>query len=775
MQRVISYTGGRRFIRRKTDLVGDSVADVEIDAEEDPPGAFGPALRRARLARGVSLRALGLRVHYSKGHLSKIENGVVQAHLDLAEACDAVLGANGRLTALFLAEAHSRPAANDLNAAAAPFDILPQPSYFTGRADEASLLFSALLSPVTLNRAPVALIHGMAGSGKTALALHVAHAVHARYPGGCLFIGFGAEPEPASAVLRRLLLRLGVSAEAIPVDPGEARARYLSILYRRPVLVVADNVTRSDQVEALVSASPDSAVIATSRRRLDALDDCLALRLGPLADNDAAALFRAIAARPEALPDDDLARIVTACGGLPLAIRVAAARFRASGRSAGELADLLERLPAGWAELDDGERSVKRSLQTELDALPDSGRQTLAMLTLCPAGAADSDAVAWLTDRESRAMATEFAELRRNDLITLDPHGRASTHALIRALAVSLADRIDERSRAQAVHRLIVGYAQSAAAADGLLTPMRFRPPDAPDADSVTAAPVRFDGATAAMTWCRRVADCIPDLCALAYDQGFDAECWRLAYAMRGYFFTVKALQPWEASHRTALLAAERGGDLWAQAVTRNNLGMALAEQRRISAADAQYDRALEILQTIGDRRGVAATLGHQAWSSHADGRYQTAIALAGQAIAMHRKQDDARSLAIMDRTAALANSKLGGHQVALAHLAECEEILSGLDLPLDRAMTFNCLGEVHYGMGRFDQADAFHARAADLSAACGGIGEEARAVRGMAVAARALGATARADDLHRRAATLRSRFEQTSVASISSMATVSP
>jgi hypothetical protein len=77
--------------------------------------------------------------------------------------------------------------------------------------------------------------------------------------------------------------------------------------------------------------------------------------------------------------------------------------------------------------------------------------------------------------------------------------------------------------------------------------------------------------------------------------------------------------------------------------------------------------------------------------------------------------------------------------------------------------------------MGRFDQADAFHARAADLSAACGGIGEEARAVRGMAVAARALGATARADDLHRRAATLRSRFEQTSVASISSMATVSP
>jgi transcriptional regulator with XRE-family HTH domain/tetratricopeptide (TPR) repeat protein len=720
------------------------VADVEINIEVDPLDTFGLALRRTRLAKGVSLRALGVRVHYSKGHLSKIENGLVQAHLDLAEACDAALGANGRLTAVFLATMPRHLSASDLKCADVPFDILPQPSYFTGRMDETSRIVSALLSPVTLSRAPAVLIHGMPGIGKTALALHVAHAVRARYPGGCLFVGFGTPPDTAP-VLARLLRRLGVAAEAVPADPAEARALYLSILYRRPVLILADHVTSSDQVAALVSASPACAVIATSRHRLDALDDCQAIRLGPLGVDDAAALFRVIADRPGALPDADLARIAAACGGLPLAIRVAAARFRESGRSSAELADLLERLPAGWEELDDGERSVERTLRTELDALPESGQRTLAMLAVCPAGPADSHAVGWLAGRTSQAVAAEFSELRRQDLISVDPHGRASMHALVQALAASIAEQIDEHSREQAIHRLIAGYTRSASAADGAVTALRFRPPDANDA--ITAAPVRFDSPAAAMAWCRVAAECIPHLCSLAYDEGLDAECWRLAYAMRGYFFAVKAFQPWEASHRTALLAAERCEDLWAQAVTRNNLGMAFAEQRRISDADAQYARALEILGAMGDRRGVATTLGHQAWASHAGGRDEAAVSLAGQAITMHRHHDDRRSLAIMDRTAALANSKLGEHGLALAHLAECEEILSEIDLPLDVAMTLNCLGEVHQGMGRFDKADAFHARAAELSAACGGIGEEARAVRGMAVAAHAAGSTARADD----------------------------
>ncbi|MFG2296128.1 helix-turn-helix domain-containing protein [Streptomyces sp. NPDC048603] len=70
--------------------------------------AFGAALRRARVERGLSLAALARLVHYSKGYLSKIENGGKPATPDLARRCDAVLGAGGALAALVPELPHPR-------------------------------------------------------------------------------------------------------------------------------------------------------------------------------------------------------------------------------------------------------------------------------------------------------------------------------------------------------------------------------------------------------------------------------------------------------------------------------------------------------------------------------------------------------------------------------------------------------------------------------------------------------------------------------------------
>lgn len=80
-------------------------------------GPFGVELRRARLRAGVSLRELAARVHYSKGHLSKIENGTKRATGDLAMRCDAALDAEGRLAAL----GATNPSA--------PVPALPAPPY----------------------------------------------------------------------------------------------------------------------------------------------------------------------------------------------------------------------------------------------------------------------------------------------------------------------------------------------------------------------------------------------------------------------------------------------------------------------------------------------------------------------------------------------------------------------------------------------------------------------------------------------------------------------
>jgi transcriptional regulator with XRE-family HTH domain len=570
-----------------------SVPGEGIDKAE----TFGAELRRVRRSRGVSLRDLGLLVHYSKGHLSKLENNVTPASLDLAEACDSVLRADGRLTAAFLADLSRLMPASGTGALvsgtaqpAVPFDIPPPPSHFVGREAETAHVIEAIFATRDLCRAPVVLVHGRPGIGKTALAAQVAHTARTRYPGGCLFVDFGSL-EDGAPLHARLLRRLGVPLEDIPDEPTEARALYLSVLYRRHVLIVADGVTSSAQVTELVPASPGCAVLATSRRRLHALDDCLPILLPPLRPADAVTLFRQVSGLPELAREEDLRRVAAACDHLPLAVRVAAAKARQSGHDVGELAELLEDPATAWPELDDGERSVLRTLREEYDALPDGGRHMLAMLALHPEETVAPQQVAWMTGGPPRAVAADFGVLRRHDLVTVGPDRRAVAHGLVRRLAVTIADQLDDGVRAESMRRLVAGYPRTATAADTVITRSRYQPPGGDDQKAASSGDL-----AAALAWCRAEAAQLPRLYSLALELGRYADCWRLAYAMRDYFFTVKASAPWIASHHVALLAAERGGDLWAQAATRNNLGMAYA---------GQHQQALMLMRTLGDSQGL--------------------------------------------------------------------------------------------------------------------------------------------------------------------------
>lgn len=684
----------------------------------DKAGTFGEELRWVRRARGVSLRDLGLLVHYSKGHLSKLENNVTPASLDLAEACDSALRADGRLIAAFLADPSRLMRVSGMGALISgtappdvPFDIPPPPSHFVGREAETADVIEAIFATRDLCRAPAVLIHGRAGIGKTALAAQVAHTARTRYPGGCLFVDFGSL-EDGAPLHARLLRRLGVPLEDIPDEPTEARALYLSVLYRRHVLIVADGVTSSAQVTELVSASPGCAVIATSRRRLDALDDCLPILLPPLRPAEAVTLFRQVSGLPEPARKEDLLRIAAACDHLPLAVRVAAAKARRSGHDVGELAELLEDPATAWSELDDGERSVLRTLREEYDALPDDGRHTLVMIALHSGATVALQQVAWMTGGSPRAVAADFGVLRRHDLVTVGPDRRAVAHGLVRRLAVTISDQL-YGIRAESMRRLVAGYTGTATAAETIITRPRYQPPGGDDQKTAS-----FGDLAAAMACFRAEVARVPRLFSFALELGRYADCWRLAYAMRDYFFTVKAFAPWSESYHVALLAAERGGDPWAQAATRNNLGMAYAEQGRVGAALVQHQQALTLMPTLSDSQGVETTLGHQAWMSHAADRHEAAISPATQANEMNRRYDNRRSPTITDRTTALTYSTTEQHRETLGHLAKCQEILTELDLTRDVAMTFNCMGEVHCAMGQFTKVDICHAFAIEQSIA---------------------------------------------------------
>jgi WD40 repeat protein/transcriptional regulator with XRE-family HTH domain len=137
------------------------------------PLPFGGELRRLRVQRGVSLAGLSRLVHYSKGYLSKIENGDKPVTLDVARRCDAALGAGGSLVALVDVLPRPRhsdtlmPLAEDCPyRGLAPYD-LPDARWFFGRERATATLVARLADRV--GRGGPLVVVGDSGAGKSSL------------------------------------------------------------------------------------------------------------------------------------------------------------------------------------------------------------------------------------------------------------------------------------------------------------------------------------------------------------------------------------------------------------------------------------------------------------------------------------------------------------------------------------------------------------------------------------------------------------------------------
>ncbi|MEU4425496.1 BTAD domain-containing putative transcriptional regulator, partial [Actinoplanes sp. NPDC024001] len=209
---------------------------------------------------------------------------------------------------------------------------------FTGRDD----LVERLLGEMS----GVLVIDGMAGSGKTTLALHLAALVGDRYPDAHLFVdlqGHSAEePVEPGAALLVLLRQLGLSAETIPADLVGRVALWRTELSGRRVLVVLDNAASSAQVADLLPTSAGSLALVTSRRRLAGLDGVQPEPLPLLDTGESIALLTRIVGERVVAEPEAAAEVVRRCGGLPLAIRLAGARL--AHRPRWRVADLVRRL-----------------------------------------------------------------------------------------------------------------------------------------------------------------------------------------------------------------------------------------------------------------------------------------------------------------------------------------------------------------------------------------------------------------------------------------------
>ncbi|MFC5007446.1 ATP-binding protein [Dactylosporangium cerinum] len=324
---------------------------------------------------------------------------------------------------------------------------------------------------------PIVAVTGMAGVGKTALAVHWAQSRRDRFPDGQLHVdlrGFCATGAPMSPLeaLRGFLDALQVPAHSVTATLGEMAASFRSVVARRRMLLVVDNAIDVEQVRPLLPGAPGCAVVVTSRNDLADLFAATGADLLPLhalEEADAVELLtmRIGAARVRAEPDA-AREIARRCAGLPFALCVVAAR--AATRPTFQLASIVAQLRAAGGGLDGfdsgGEATGPRALfSSSYRALPPAAAHLFRLLALHPGPDVAGHAAASLAGVPVDRVRPLLSELAHASLLVEHLPGRYVLHELLRSYAAELVDPLE---RPAAVRRLLDHYVRSAVVAAGV-------------------------------------------------------------------------------------------------------------------------------------------------------------------------------------------------------------------------------------------------------------------------------------------------------------------
>ncbi|MEN3307836.1 MAG: hypothetical protein V7603_4038 [Micromonosporaceae bacterium] len=329
------------------------------------------------------------------------------------------------------APAAARPPAPAGPADDRPHQLPPPPAHLVGRAAENRALGTALAAAAGATRPVLVTVDGPAGVGKTALALAVAHRVRNTFPDGQLFVpvrSTGPQTTTVAATLAMLLRSVGAGTP-IPPSVDERAARLRTVLTGRRVLLVLDDVWCAAQVRPFLTAHPGCAVLVTGRPALADLDADLRVPLGPLTYRQAVELLtHAVGAQRVEAEAGAAGDVVSACDGLPLAVRAAAARLVA--RPGWALATLADRLLDPRRRLDElstGDLDVRASIEGGYRRLDAAGRSALRRL-----GAADDTDLAparvaqllQMSPRDAERIADDLAGARLLEYVSTAPGDR---------------------------------------------------------------------------------------------------------------------------------------------------------------------------------------------------------------------------------------------------------------------------------------------------------------------------------------------------------------
>lgn len=305
---------------------------------------------------------------------------------------------------------------------------------------------------------------GIAGVGKSSLALELAHRHAEEFVGGILYVNMrSADGSARSApdVAARLLRDLGIAAEVIPQEADARLAALRSLLVQEAVLLVLDNASDAEHVQGLIPANPDCVVIVTSRAPLAELGAARLLELRELKEEDAVAVFEAIVGK--SVQRDAAATVVSSCAGLPLALAVAGARVR-RGKPLEDLASDAARGGDLLGVLDDPAGSVRATLASAIDAASPDARRLLLLLGALEVADIDPEVAAAVAGVPCKQVARLLEELEGERLLTPVEGGRArQMHQLLRLVAAQMAaTELDEQEVTSAEERRVKWLVTSA-------------------------------------------------------------------------------------------------------------------------------------------------------------------------------------------------------------------------------------------------------------------------------------------------------------------------
>jgi len=356
---------------------------------------------------------------------------------------------------------------------------------FVGRAKELSVLKEALRS-WSAERPPVVVVTGMAGVGKTALAVRLAHQVADDYPDGQLFVSLGSRlyaNRPADDVLTELLYSLGVPPNEIPQESAERASLYRYMLDGRQVLIVLDGVDDSRQIEQLIPRSPTCAIVVTSRHRLIQLESAADLYLDTMSHAEAVEILARIIGGAASSDYDNLERLADALGRLPLALSVAGAQL--ARRPGLALTDFVAQLQRGVAEASAPDsKPIIRAFDQAFADLDVNQARAFLLLSQFPGPQFDVDAAASMLDSTLEATELILTRLAAMSLLSQHDgeHRRYRYHDLIRTYARSHAEA-KPAERKSALVRLLLWYIARVRDAVQVLTSMST--PSEPKAEAV--------------------------------------------------------------------------------------------------------------------------------------------------------------------------------------------------------------------------------------------------------------------------------------------------